>query len=120
MKKPYKKVFEFKDDFVTTIVLDFEEFCEVCDSCESMINLDSGDRATAEVVEQLKQSKVIPLMCLGSRTSVIFEKYEIDTKYASFIVRGHGRELFKELVESVAAEIAAEAEPSFLPRPSVN
>lgn len=51
-----------------------------------------------ETVEVVLKSKHIPMISRGKKTEALFQYCNIQTSHMSIIVRGHGAELFNQLM----------------------
>jgi len=77
---------------ITSVVMDLAEFEELADSLHGIVMLNYNCKRTADTqIDAIKAAKTIPMMSRGTKTEAIFEKYQIETDLASFIVRGEGR-----------------------------
>lgn len=96
-----KQEFLFPDGrIITSVVMDEGEFSGLCDAVAEMVksappvNLKGGARFSRADVDKIRAAKNLPCISRGTLTQTIFEKYEIDTVLASFIVRGEGERVF--------------------------
>ncbi len=99
MPAPYKRTFMLNDQPLTTVVLDQQDFDNLCEKLKGIIRVqeEGSQRVSEEDIEALKRAKHIPLMTKGSLTQPIYEMFDIQTDYSSFIVRGHGKELLAHI-----------------------
>ena len=85
---------------LTSVVMSEEEFSELCDLISEIVadtppvNPDHGERMTEKEVDLIREAKHVPMMARGTLTERIFDKYDIPTNHASFIVRGQGENVF--------------------------
>jgi hypothetical protein len=95
-EKPYIQEFEMPDGRVfSSVVMDREEFEALIDELrEAEIH-----GLTPEVAEQVKQAGHVPMMGRGTKTEFVFERYGVNGKLISMIVRGQGRRIAEALVE---------------------
>ena len=77
-------------DKITSIVLDQDEFESLADSLHKILS--------KEQVDRIKEAKHIPMISCGTKTAAIFDKFDIKTNLACFIVRGHGSELLDQFM----------------------
>ncbi len=98
MPKAYTKVFTLpgpttgKPFKITSVVLDLDEYHTLCEDLGNSQNL------SKEEVQFHKDKKTIPFVQKAENTKFMFERYEITTTIAAFIVRGMGREIAKQLL----------------------
>lgn len=100
MQKPYVVRQRVGDFEVTSIVIDESEFMSLCDElrgifCESTRHL--PERMTDASIEELKESRIIPLIMRGTKTNFLFERYGVETDKACVIVRGYSRDLISKM-----------------------
>ena len=102
MPAPYVKKFDLPNgDSLTTVVLDEQEFFELVDSLAGVFNIadpKNPQRTNDTMLEQLKEARHIPMMSKGTKTAFVYDKYEIESQLAAFVVRGHGPELLQQLI----------------------
>ncbi len=83
-----KRSFTMPDGkIMTASVMSEEEFAEL------LVYLKGNN--LVPTIEEFKKRKIVPLIFRGSKTEPIFVKYQIDTQYCSFVVRGFAKEFFK-------------------------
>lgn len=94
--EPCKREFTIPNGIhITSVVLDQGDFDTLCD----MIQESLGHRKeTADQVATIRKAKHLPMVSRGTKTQPIFEKFEIQTDNACFIVRGEGDRMLKELL----------------------
>lgn len=102
MPAPYVKKFDLPNGkSFTAVVLDEEEFFELVESLAGVFNIadpTKPERADNSLLEQLKEARHIPMMSKGTKTAFVYDKYEIESELASFVVRGHGPQLLQQLI----------------------
>lgn len=87
-------------DEITSVVLDLEEYESLIDILH---NTDLGGVSLSkEQADRLKEAKHIPMISRGTKTAFVFDRFDIKTNVACFIVRGHGPELFDQLMREKA------------------
>ena len=99
MRVPFKKEFNVNGRHITTVVMDEPDFVTLCDGLLGIFDRQNGARTGPDQINLLKKAKHIPLMAKGYLTGAIFEKFDIATDYASFIVRGHGMNILNSLTK---------------------
>lgn len=101
MKPAVVHYFDMPKFRLASVVMDLEDFNGLCDSLTDIFGLHCGHRVGPEQIAALKTARHIPLMALGTKTKAIFDRYGIKgAERASFIVRGHGQELVKQLAQT--------------------
>ena len=96
-----KHEFQLPDGtLLTSVVMSEEEFGGLCNLISEVVanmppvNPAHGQRMTEKEVNLIRGAKHVPMMARGTLTRQIFDKYDIPTNHASFIVRGHGEDVF--------------------------
>jgi hypothetical protein len=98
MTEPYKTVFDMPGfGKLTSVVMDQADFNELCDTFTGIYDVAVKKRIAEERIADAKAAKIIPMISRGVKTQYIFDKYGIETDKASFIVRGHGKILAKNM-----------------------
>lgn len=84
-----KHKFKMPDgNIMTSTVMSEEEFTELLDFMK--------DNELVPSIDQFKKHKLVPLIYRGTKTEPIFIKYQIETQYCSFVIRGYANELMKQ------------------------
>lgn len=103
MPKPFKQEFMLDDQPLTSVVLDQSDFDDLCDEIgrqqTQIAELSSRQRLSPEMLKAIKQSKHIPMVGRGVLTEWMFQKFDVATDLVSFIVRGQGPAIMKQLME---------------------
>ena len=101
MTEPHKQTFQMPNGKeITSIVLDKTEFDQLIDGLKGiMIGDTENQRAAQTQLDAIKAANTLPMISRGTKTQYIFEKYEIETNLACFIVRGTGKQLERQLIE---------------------
>ena len=102
MAAPYKREFPCQDSTMTAVVMDKDDFFALCDSLTTIFDVRNKDRVDADQIALLKKAQHIPLMSKGSKTEFVFNQFDIQTKYASFIVRGQGLNVFNSYASTLS------------------
>jgi hypothetical protein len=101
MAEPFKQQFELPDGkTMTAVVMDHEDFDSLCDGLDGIVEITTKDRANEDLVGRIREAGHLPMMARGTKTQFAFDRFEIETDLASFIVRGKGKEIMKSIVES--------------------
>ena len=99
MPDPYTRVFQMPNgQLITSVVMDEPDFIELCDSLVGVFEIKRKERTDENMIERLKEAKHIPMMSRGTKTEFVFDQFDIETDLASFIVRGHGKQLALDLL----------------------
>jgi hypothetical protein len=78
-------------------VLDQADFDDLLDMCYGLFNIGDGQRMAKADLDNIRAAKHIPLMARGTKTEIIFQKFDIGTNKASFIVRGAGKRIARQM-----------------------
>lgn len=73
-------------DIMTSLVMDEKEFTTLLEFLKDFV----------PTIEPFKKHRMVPLIFRGTKTAPIFEKYEIDSLYCSFVIRGYAKEFLKQ------------------------
>lgn len=99
MKPHYSKVYRIPHPAtgqtvnVTSVVMDEEVFTKVIDDLGANLGLSDGDK------DKIKTAKHVPFMAKGTKTQFAFDQFDIKTEFACMIVRGHGKNLMKKIMD---------------------
>lgn len=94
------------------IVMDADEFEELIGTIEKIDNGNfinsSGKLVSMDtgVIGGIRDAKILPMVARGTKTEYLFEKYKIDEKFFSAIVRGTGSQLIEKLSKSVRTSMS--------------
>ena len=107
MAESFKRTFQIPDGKeITSVVLDKTEFDQLIDGLKGIViswfkggTIDSNQRAAQAQLDAIKATNTLPMISRGTKTQYIFEKYEIETHLACFIVRGTGKQLAEQLIK---------------------
>lgn len=94
------------------LVMDAGEFEELVCTIEKIDNgnfFDSSGKLVSDssgVIGGIRNAKILPMVARGTKTEFLFEKYKIDEKFFSAIVRGVGTQLIEKLSESVRTSMS--------------
>jgi len=106
VKQAYTQQFEINGKRITSVVMDEEEFIQMCDQLSGIFNvLPPAERVEDGQIAKLKKAKHIPMMCRGTKTQQFFDRYQIQTDLACFIVRGQGHFVLTQILESTDPEL---------------
>jgi hypothetical protein len=98
MPKPFLQRFLLPNNKeITSIVMDEDDFNDFVDSLRGIIVLNNTERAAQIQIDAIKAAKTLPMISRGTKTQFVFDKYGIETDFASFIVRGQGQAILDEL-----------------------
>jgi len=99
MLKPHVSVFEMPNmGKIASVVMDQEDFDALCDDIEESLIRDVRLGTHADI-DAIREAKHLPLMGRGTKTEKYFNKFNVDKEINKMcaIVRGQGREVFKNL-----------------------
>ncbi len=119
-KPPFIQRMQFGEFDVTSIVLDQDEFDENIDTLKEVFiyaanAISKEPERTVQIhIEQIKQAGHLPLCAKGTKTAHLFEKYNVETKHLSMIVRGKGEQVMKQILAE-QAEFDKKAEQNDVP-----
>ncbi len=110
-KKISKHVFPMRDPMtggmaeITSIVTDQEDFDQVMDTLDQsveimMLKMEGGFGREKPNTKVYRIMKHMPLVCRGTKTQWVFDRYEVATPYMSIIVRGAGQRLVDQMIGS--------------------
>lgn len=98
---------DFKMADSTSLVMDKDEFDTLVDLIVSDLTSTVVANCPGQEVGNwgwaFKRSNIIPLVKRGTKTQILFDKYEITTDYLSAIVRGTGKELLEQAIVAANA-----------------
>lgn len=97
MTEPYIKIWQVGEQQIASIVLDKKDFDALCDELSGIAEYTTGERATDDIIQQIKDACHIPMISRGTKTEFLFERYNIGCDRASVIVRGYGGQLAAKL-----------------------
>ena len=101
MPEPFLKQFTLPDGKeLTAVIIDHDEFLSFCDELAGVMNLADKQRVTTEQIAALKEAKHLPMMQKGTLTAKFFDKWGVTTDHLSVMVRGAGREMLQQILES--------------------
>lgn len=95
MPAPFTQVFEIGGFKTTSVVIDQADFDAFVDELAALEL--GGQRMSANMLANLRAAKHLPMMARGTKTQVFFDRWGVTTDKLSVIVRGHGRQLAKDL-----------------------
>ena len=100
-------VFEMPDgSTVTSVVMDMDDFNEMCDFILEKIvragttNVKTQQGLTETDVACIRAAKHVPMAQRGTKTQPLFDRYGVETRLMSVIVRGEGENLLRKLTQS--------------------
>lgn len=76
-----------------TLVMDDLEFDDLVNYMEAQMSgtlMGGGGRANKNHFDSLREARHIPMIARGSRTEPVFNRYAVESKFLSVIVRGEG------------------------------
>jgi hypothetical protein len=106
MTKAYTRLFEFNGQAITSVVMDEDEFYSLCDELAGVFNIyPCPGRVENEQITKLKNAKHIPMMQRGTKTQRFFDRYQIVSDLACFIVRGQGQNVLTRVLKATDPEL---------------
>ena len=102
MAEPYVQEFVLPNGReLASVVLDHEDFIKFCDELFGIAVINNDVRTGSALIERLKEAKHLPMMGRGTKTEKFFQRWGVKAKALSVIVRGHGMELAKKLLDEI-------------------
>lgn len=102
MTKPYKRSFPFPNDpgtYLTSVVVDKEDFEEFMNVVSSTTKLDEKG------VKACLNAGHIPLICRGTKTDMLFDYFDVESKYMTVCIRGTAVQILASMLESREVEL---------------